>query len=277
MEMHRVLREDGSLYLHIDHTAHAWVKTLLDSIFGRQRFVNEIVWCYALGGSSRTTWSRKHDSILFYAKGDKYYFDKPTTPASSNRMKGQDKGMLDWWTDIPSLNNMAKERMGYPTQKPVALYERIIRASSREGDFVLDPFCGCATTPIAAERSGRQWIGMDIWDQAHQVVVERLQQGGLASPDGDTAGRLLYLVTKTRGGQQYYQRRNSMAWDISHDEVLRDREIVMCNSSHEFSLEEAQGRNRSLSVQRKAYVGIAVFVIGIVLETIFDVDISILT
>ncbi|MXX32207.1 MAG: hypothetical protein F4Z51_08250 [Chloroflexi bacterium] len=191
LEMHRVLREDGSIYLHIDHTAHAWVKALMDAIFGWKNFRNEIVWCYALGGSSRKLWSKKHDTLLFYSKSDSYYFDKPSIAATSQRMKGQDKGMLDWWTDIPSLNNMAKERMGYPTQKPLALYERVIQASSREGEFVLDPFCGCATTPIAAERAGRQWIGMDIWDKAHDVVVERLQREGLASPEGDTGGRLL--------------------------------------------------------------------------------------
>lgn len=191
LEMHRVLREDGSIYLHIDHTAHAWVKALMNAIFGWKNFRNEIVWCYALGGSSRKLWSKKHDTLLLYTKGDTYYFDKPSMPATSQRMKGQDKGMLDWWTDIPSLNNMAKERMGYPTQKPLALYERVIQASSREGDIVLDPFCGCATTPIAAERASRQWIGMDIWDKAHDVVIERLQREGLAAPDGDTSGRLL--------------------------------------------------------------------------------------
>ena len=191
LEMHRVLHDDGSIYLHIDHTAHAWVKALMDAIFGWRNFRNEIVWCYALGGSSRKLWSKKHDTLLFYTKSDTYHFDKPSIPATSQRMKGQDKGMLDWWTDIPSLNNMAKERMGYPTQKPLALYERIIKASSNEGDMVLDPFCGCATTPIAAERLGREWVGMDIWDKAHDTVIDRLQKEGLAAPDGDTAGRLL--------------------------------------------------------------------------------------
>ena len=81
------------------------------------------------------------------------------------------------------------EHLGYPTQKPLALYERIIRASSNEGDFVLDPFCGCATTSVAAERLDRQWVGMDIWDKAHETVIDRLQKEGLAAPDGDTGGR----------------------------------------------------------------------------------------
>ena len=95
--------------------------------------------------------------------------------------------------------------------------------------------------------------------------------------EGSDSDEVLYLVTKTRGGQQYYQREESMAWDISHDELLKHREIVMCNSEHMYSLVEAEGRNRSLSVQRKAYAGLAVFVIGVVLEIGFGIDISILT
>lgn len=84
------------------------------------------------------------------------------------------------WADIDPINSQAQERTGYPTQKPLPLYERIIRASSNPGDLVLDPFCGCATTPVAAERLGREWVGMDIWDGAHQIVLDRLQQEGLA-------------------------------------------------------------------------------------------------
>ena len=113
----------------------------------------------------------------------------------------------DWW-QIPSLTNQV-ERTGYPTQKPIALYERIIKASSNPGDFVLDPFCGCATTPVAAERLGRQWVGMDIWDSAYQTVLDRLRKEGLAGPDGDTDrlltfGQIAYGTEspeRTDGGQ----------------------------------------------------------------------------
>ena len=84
------------------------------------------------------------------------------------------------WTDIDAINSQATERQGFPTQKPLALYERIIKASSNPGDVVLDPFAGCATTPVAAERLGRQWVGMDIWDGAHQMVLDRLESEGLA-------------------------------------------------------------------------------------------------
>lgn len=173
MAMHRILCADGSIYLHCDPTASHYLKMLMDAIFGRKQFRNEIVWEYGLGGSSKKFWSRKHDILLFYTKSDRYYFDKPTMPATSQRMRGQNKGMKDVWSDIPSLNNMATERTGYPTQKPLALYQRIIQASSNPGD--IDPFAGCATTPIAAEMEGRNWVACDEWEGAYDVVTSRLE------------------------------------------------------------------------------------------------------
>ena len=192
MECHRVLKETGSLYLHIDHTAHAYAKCLLDGIFGRANFQNEVVWEYGLGGSSKRQWSRKHDTLLFYTKSGQYYFDKPTVPATSQRLKGQEKGMKDVWSDIPSLNNMSNERVGYPTQKPLALYERIIKASCPDDGVVLDPFCGCATTPVAAERLERQWVGIDIWAGAYQMVLDRLQQEFLEVPKASEMNRFSF-------------------------------------------------------------------------------------
>ena len=190
MEMRRVLRQDGSLYLHIDHTAHAYVKTLLDAIFGRKNFRNEIVWCYAGGGVPKADFPRKHDILLRYAKSGDYTFHVERKPYGKHNTTGKratDRGgtrsleyhkdgtpVNDWWADIKPIINWSSERTGYPTQKPLALYERIIKASSNEGDFVLDPFCGCATTPIAAERLKRQWVGMDIWDGALEQVQNRL-------------------------------------------------------------------------------------------------------
>ena len=223
-EMHRVLREDGSLYLHIDHTAHAWVKALLDSIFGRKNFRNEIIWCYR--AVPRLDFARKHDTILRYSKSDDRIFRRqfvPYSDASQKLVKGRGgvsidgkprdlkrgAAMPDWWTDINSLQTWSPQRRGYPTQKPLELYERIIEASSDPGDIVLDPFCGCATTPVAAERLGRQWIGMDIWSGAHQEVLDRLRDEGLAGPDGETErlmtfGQITYATEppeRTDGGQ----------------------------------------------------------------------------
>ena len=194
LEMWRILRNDGSIYLHCDPTASHYLKELMDSIFGRENFRNEIIWCYALGGSSKKMWSKKHDNILFYSKTEDYYFKKPSIKATSQLMKGQKKGMLDWWVDIPSLNNMAKERTGYPTQKPLELYERILKASSNKNDIVLDPFCGCATTCVAAEKLNRQWIGIDIWDKAHKVVIKRLQKEGFLAMPGEERHDLIVPV-----------------------------------------------------------------------------------
>ena len=201
MEMRRVLRQDGSLYLHIDHTAHAYVKALLDSIFGHKHFRNEIVWCYTGPSNTKRWFPRKHDVILYYTKGKSWTFNgddvkipyvKRDTGKTSGIFKKRavlsDKGKIseDYWLEerdgMTPVGRRKQERTGYPTQKPIALYERIIKASSNPGDVVLDPFCGCATTPVAAERLGRQWIGMDIWDKAHDTVLSRLERNNLAVP-----------------------------------------------------------------------------------------------
>ena len=194
LEMRRILADDGSLYLHIDHTAHAWVKCLMDAIFGRRNFRNEIVWCYAGGGQPTKDFPRKHDTILRYAKSDKYTFNHnevrvpydsdytatvfagegTRAPGRTYTPDPRGKVVEDWWQNIP--RPYGDERTGYPTQKPLALYERIIKASSNPDDLALDPFCGCATTPVAAERLGRQWVGMDIWDGAITQVLDRLEQ-----------------------------------------------------------------------------------------------------
>ena len=216
MECHRVLKDTGSLYLHIDHTAHAYAKCLLDSIFGRRNFRNEIVWFYRTGGASKRTFAKKHDTILFYSKSDTYKFDLPLEKSyltgqlkhSAKNETFTDKwgayqnilfsatliklykdqrgyytltGCRDYW-NIDAVGRTGKERTGYPTQKPLALYERIIEASSNEGDLVLDPFCGCATTPVAAQRLRRDWVGIDVWDGAYKTVLERLQKEYLNVP-----------------------------------------------------------------------------------------------
>ena len=175
-ELRRVMTPEASAYLHCDPSVSAHLRILMDAIFGADNFQNEIAWAYGLGGGSGKKFSPKHDSILFYAKGRRRRFFKPQVPATSARMRGMQKGMTDVWSDIPSLNNMARERTGYPTQKPLALLERIIAASSRPGDVVLDPFCGSGTALIAAENLGRRWIGMDSNPSALAVVSDRLLQ-----------------------------------------------------------------------------------------------------
>ena len=177
IEMRRILKDDGSIYVHCDPTASHYLKQLMDAIYRVANFRNEIIWTYGLGGSSPKRFSRKHDVILFYTKLDSYTFNKPQTPATSQKLKGRMKGATDVW-NIPSLNNMAKERTGYPTQKPLALYERIIAASTNEGDIVLDPFCGAGTTLLAAQRLGRKWIGVDSNPTALETLKSRLEREG---------------------------------------------------------------------------------------------------
>lgn len=171
--MRNVLKLTGSIYLHCDQTASHYLKALMDLIFGKDNFRNDIILSYGLGGSSWEYYSRKHDNILFYTKGDEYTFHKPLVPATSQRMKGEMKGATDVWP-IPSINNMSNERLRYPTQKPLALLERIVSASSNEGDVVLDPFCGCGTTLHAAHDLNRRWIGIDIARFATGLVRNRL-------------------------------------------------------------------------------------------------------
>ena len=193
LELHRLLRAEGSLYLHIDHSAHAYVKLALDAIFGAANFRNDIVWLYKTGGVSKRWFGRKHDNILFYSKTDRYTFHPQREKSylshkygfSNIALERDDGGyfrhvaMRDVW-DIPALRGNQPEATGFPTQKPLALVERIIKASSNQGDIVLDPFCGSGTTAIAAEKLGRQWLMMDRWDGACEMLRERLKQEGIA-------------------------------------------------------------------------------------------------
>ncbi|GHT54046.1 hypothetical protein AGMMS49982_18110 [Bacteroidia bacterium] len=195
IEMYRILKDTGSLYLHCDPTASHYLKVLLDEIFGKNNFRNEIIWCYRGGGTPKKDFGRRHDVIFRYSKSDNYTFvsDSVRIPyqaegmgRSDDTMWGKHKGMdkvykphplgkvpEDWW-QMNILNANDPERTGYPTQKPLALLHRIIKASSNEGDIVFDPFCGCATTCVAAQQLGRKWIGIDIEKQAVSILIERL-------------------------------------------------------------------------------------------------------
>jgi len=176
IELRRVLKPTGSIYLHCDQVASAHLRLLMDAVFGPKNFLNNVVWLYGLGGSSSRYWPRKHDDILWYSREpDRHYFEASRVPATSVRMKGQDKKAPDWW-DIPTINNMAKERMGYQTQKPEALLQRIIESSCLPGGVVLDPFCGCGTSVVVAERNSREWKGIDITHLAVTLMKHRLQR-----------------------------------------------------------------------------------------------------
>ena len=189
-ECWRKLKPTGSIYLHCDPNMNYLLRLVLDAIFGKRGFQNEIIWHYQTGGASKRHYARKHDSIFFYVKSAIYHFDAnairvPRTDKSLQRAQNprgariaatdETKLAMDVWTDIPALNPMSNERQGYPTQKPLALLERIIQASCPPNGIVLDPFCGCGTTIHAAQNLGRRWIGIDICVNACKVIQKRIE------------------------------------------------------------------------------------------------------
>ena len=246
LEMRRLLKPTGSIYLHCDSTASHYLKLLMDAVFGAGNFRNDITWKRFNFHADAKRFGRVADNLLFYSKSDGYIFNQQRVPYSkeyiNNKFTHQDpdgrrfrladlnppagrgpvyefngvsrpwrfteekmralhaqgriytkstipqlkryldempgQAVFSIWLDIPPINPRAKERLGYPTQKPLALLERIIRASSNPGDIVLDPFCGCATTCVAADRLGRQWVGIDLSPLAARLVRSRVQAEG---------------------------------------------------------------------------------------------------
>jgi DNA modification methylase len=173
--VYRALQPDGAILLHCDWRTCHHLRLMLDDVFGVDGFVNHLIWRYGLGGSSRRRFARKHDDILFYARSDRYFFDPPLVPATSNRLKGRLKKATDV-IDIPTINNMASERVGYPTQKPLALLELLIGACCPPGGLVLDPFCGSGTTLVAAIRTGRHCLGIDTNGDAIAISHRRIDE-----------------------------------------------------------------------------------------------------
>ena len=216
IELHRVLKPTGSFYLHCDWHAGHYLKVMCDEIFGENNFRNEIVWCYSTSGRGKREFSKKHDTIFFYSKTKDYFWNDeevriPYTKeyldshfndkdnqgrrcrkrfdAGKWRTYYPKKGMIpnDWW-EMPYVNSMAKERLGYPTQKPEALLDKIIKASSNKGDIVLDAFCGCGTALAVAQKLERRWIGIDISPSAIALIKKRLGLIGVSQKDYETIG-----------------------------------------------------------------------------------------
>ena len=219
LEMHRLLKPTGSIYLHCDPTMSHYLKLVMDAIWGKAAFRNEVVWWYEKWTNTARHFQRNHDVILFYAKSEESTFNKPYGPLTERQKsllqagynlgsssghkivriydrRKVSKAKIDEWEaegraiydvaapkgkaiptvwQMPVLNGQAKERVGYPTQKPVALLRRIIDASTDKGDMVLDPFCGCATACVAAQDEDRQWVGIDISSKAAELVLYRLK------------------------------------------------------------------------------------------------------
>ncbi len=203
----RALAPHGSIFVHLDYRTVHYVKVALDRLFGRSRFVNEIIWCYAVGGKSRRSFGRKHDTILWYARSSDYAFfpDAVRVPRRAGShmrvVKGPDGELVqektdrktgrvyryplangkvpeDWWSDIETLNRGDGERTGWPTQKPERLLARIIQAASAPGARVADFFCGSGTTALVAQRSGRRFVAVDLESEAIRCTAERLTRCG---------------------------------------------------------------------------------------------------
>jgi len=211
--MKRCLRNTGSIYLQCDFRLNSYIRILMDEIFGYSNLINEIIWCYSQGAKSKKRFGRKHDTIFWYGKnfdivifnasdikiemksgkesfggrletddnGRQYrlvYGTKDSTGNAKYYKYYLDEGKIpeDYWTDINSLQSGSKERLGYDTQKPKALLERIIKASSNEGDIVADFFMGSGTTGEVALELNRKFIGCDIGERACEITKERLNK-----------------------------------------------------------------------------------------------------
>jgi site-specific DNA-methyltransferase (adenine-specific) len=182
IEAHRVLSDDGTLYLHLDWREAHYAKVALDALFGRDCFLNELVWAYDYGAKSRRRWPTKHDTILVYVKNpESYYFDSEAVDREPYMAPGlvtpekAARGKLPtdvWWHTIVPTNGA--EKTGYATQKPVGILRRIVQASSREGDWVLDAFAGSGTTAAAARELGRRSISIDASPDAVAIAARRL-------------------------------------------------------------------------------------------------------
>ena len=234
VELRRVLKPTGSIYLHCDPTASHYLKILMDAVFGVDNFRNEIVWSYKRYTAASARFQRLHDVLLFYGKTDQAKINDVREPygEKSGKMdshykqdndgrwfrwqkrKGKEpykvylsegRRIGDVW-EISIINASAKERLGYPTQKPEELLERIIEASSNEGDLVLDPFCGCGTTVAVAQRLNRNWIGIDITHLAINLMKHRLQDSFGENVNYELIGEPVSLSgAKTLAEQDPYQ------------------------------------------------------------------------
>lgn len=190
--MYEVLKPTGSFYIHCDWHANAHIRIMLDEIFGGKNFQNEIIWHYRRWTNVSTRFQRMHDTIFFYTKRENYKFNPLYQPFSEKTIHREisvdgitnlkarrdiKKGIVmhDVW-DIPYVHSQSKERTGYPTQKPEALLERIIKSSSNKNDLVADFFCGCGTTIAVAQKLGRSWIGIDISPTAIKIIQRRLER-----------------------------------------------------------------------------------------------------
>jgi DNA modification methylase len=184
------LTSTASVLIHVDWRTSHHARFVLDEVFGPDGFVNHLVWSYGLGGSAPTRFARKHDDLFLYrVDPERFYFEPPMVPATSRRLRGELKKATDV-LNVPAINNMAAERTGYPTQKPLALLDLLIRACCPPDGLVLDPCCGSGTTLVAARAAGRRAVGCDTNPEAVALTRARLSAdaGAHPSPVGHSGG-----------------------------------------------------------------------------------------
>lgn len=255
VEIYRVLKPTGSFYLHCDPTASHYLKIIIDAIFCAQKgeFQNEIIWAYKTGGASKRRFSRKHDVIFFYSKTNDYMFNPQKEKSYMMHKYGFKKSdfQIDQETglqysmvyqkdifDIPSIGSDSAERLGYPTQKPEALLERIIRASSNKGDVILDSYCGCGTAVVVAEKLQRKWIGIDITYQSISLILKRLQ---------DTFGKNILSNIKMDGVPEDFDSAVALA-NKSDDRVRKEFEkwAILTYSDNRAIINEKKGGDKGI-------------------------------
>ena len=253
LEMKRILSSTGSIYLHCDPTMSHSLKLVMDAIWGKKNFRNEIVWCYSTSGRPKKFFAKKHEILFLYTQSQDGFWNDYRIPVSKKyldshyrqvdedgnkcrirvdagktRIYYPSEGMIcnDWW-EIAYVNSQAKERTGYPTQKPLALLKRIIQASSNEDDTILDPFCGCATTCVAAEAERRRWVGIDISPKAAALVRTRMDK---------ELGRLFEGINRTDIPQRTDLGKIELYKSVANKKRLYGEQAGLCNGCKEHFL-----------------------------------------
>jgi len=239
--LQEILADDGSIYVHLDWKKGHYVKVLMDEIFGEQNFRNEIIWCYTGAGQTPSQFPRKHENLLFYSKSQNWIFNpeelrvpykKPAASAGRTSFTGKadekylkkldERGKIieDWWSDIGTIGYAHSQIVGFPTQKPERLLERIIKASSNPGDIVLDAFAGSGTTGVVAEKLGRRWIMIDSSKLAIYTIQKRLLN--LKKEIGNKGSELTPKpFTLYNAGLYDYQKIKELPWEQYRDFALK--------------------------------------------------------
>jgi len=273
VELKRVLKEDGSIFVHCDKNATHIIKFLLDSIFGEKNFQSEIIWYYKRWSNSKKGLLPSHQTIYFYSKTKNFKFNKIYTEYSEAtnidqilQKRAKDKNgktvyakdkngniinsdekkgvpLSDVW-EIPYLNPKAKERVGYPTQKPILLLERIIEIASNQGDTILDPFCGSGTTLVAGKLNHRKVIGIDISKDAIEITKQRLSNPVKSESNLLTKGRDAYktvnsMVEKLLHGIDYIPVQRNSGIDAILKSTYNNRPILVKIQRDDETLQEA--------------------------------------